>query len=86
MTTNQPTTKIKKVAKAAKEKLNGKKGKNLHPDTDKWIDEGKKKMHEVQDELKVYTDEIIKAVQEKPLTSVLIAGGVGFILSSLFRK
>lgn len=36
--------------------------------------------------IKEYSDALLKKVQEKPLASVLIAAGVGFLLSSLFKK
>ncbi|MBA2711077.1 MAG: hypothetical protein H0U57_10865 [Tatlockia sp.] len=41
---------------------------------------------EAHDQLKHHTDSLVKHVQEKPLSSLLIAGGVGFILSTLLRK
>jgi ElaB/YqjD/DUF883 family membrane-anchored ribosome-binding protein len=49
-------------------------------------DEGLHKVNDVQDHTKEYTDELIKKVREKPLASLLIAAGVGFLLSSLLKK
>ncbi|MBA3536125.1 MAG: hypothetical protein H0T84_05880 [Tatlockia sp.] len=43
-------------------------------------------VYEAQDHIKEHTDNLIQHVQEKPLSSLLIAGGIGFILSTLFRK
>ena len=59
--------------------------------------EGKKKAHELYEEsmqkvnetqktMNDYSDEFVKKVKENPVTSVLIAAGVGYILSSLLRK
>ena len=49
-------------------------------------DEGKKKICDAQNKIKECSDELIKHVKEKPLTSLLIAGGIGFILSALLKK
>lgn len=49
-------------------------------------EEGKRKVCDAQHNLKECSDEIVKYVKEKPLTSLLIAGGVGFILSALLKK
>ena len=45
-----------------------------------------KKAHDAQQEAKVYADELLEKVRENPLKSVLIAGGIGFLLSTLLRK
>lgn len=53
-------------------------------------EEGVKKVCEVQDQVhdqvKAYADNVVKTVHEKPLTSLLIAGGIGFIIASLLNK
>lgn len=49
-------------------------------------EEGKSKMQEAKDNIKEYSDEIANQVQNKPLLSLLVAGGVGFILASLLRR
>lgn len=56
----------------------------------KWVnemrDEGMDKANQVEQELKECSDQLLKKVQENPLTSILIAGGVGFLLSKLLKK
>ena len=49
-------------------------------------EEGKKKVSNVQDYLEEHSDELIKSIKDKPLTSLLIAGGIGYALSLLMRK
>ncbi len=49
-------------------------------------DEGIEKVSTAQKTAKEYSDEFTIKIQKNPLTSVLIAAGVGFLLSSLFRK
>ncbi|KTC89246.1 MULTISPECIES: DUF883 family protein [Legionella] len=49
-------------------------------------EEGKQAVCDAQDYFKESTDNLIRHVKENPLTSLLIAGGVGFILSSLLKK
>jgi len=53
---------------------------------DEYYEDGVQKAHEVQESLKEYSDELVEKVKRKPLTSILIAGGIGFLLSSLLRK
>lgn len=51
------------------------------------IYEGSKdKIRQTQENFQEYSDEIIQMVKDKPITSLLIAGGIGFILSALLRK
>lgn len=56
----------------------------------KWAnemrDEGVNKVNQAEDNIKECTDQLLKKVQENPLTSVLIAGGIGFLLSKILRK
>ena len=47
---------------------------------------GLHKVQNAEDSVKEYSDELVKKVKEKPLTSLLIAAGVGYILSTLLRK
>jgi ElaB/YqjD/DUF883 family membrane-anchored ribosome-binding protein len=47
--------------------------------SEELIAESKKRMDE-------YKNEIVKNIHEKPLSSVLIAGGIGFILAALLKK
>ncbi|MCC5016140.1 MULTISPECIES: hypothetical protein [Legionella] len=58
-------------------------GKKLANDV---YEEGLNKLEDVQDELKGYSDELLKKVQKNPLTSLLIAGGVGFLLSLILKN
>ncbi|HHF7345935.1 TPA: hypothetical protein ACPSKE_002004 [Legionella feeleii] len=69
------------VGEAANHLLN--EGKKL---ANEVYEDGLNKLEDVQDELKVYSDELLKKVQKNPLTSLLIAGGVGFLLSLLLKK
>ena len=39
-----------------------------------------------QENVKEYSEELLTKVKENPLASILIAGGIGFILSSLLKK
>lgn len=50
------------------------------------LEEGKKRATEVHGLVKEYSGELAKNVQQKPLASVLIAAGIGFILSSFLKK
>lgn len=61
------------------------------------LNEGKKYAHEVyqqgihkvsdaEDAVKEYSDKLVQKIQEKPLTSVLVAAGVGMLLAAFLRK
>ena len=56
----------------------------------KWAhelhDEGLNKVNHVEDQVKEYSDQLLKKVQENPLTSILIAGGIGFLLSKILKR
>lgn len=39
-----------------------------------------------EDSVKEYSDQLVKKVQKNPVSSVLIAGGIGFLLSLLLKK
>ena len=43
-------------------------------------------VHDAQEHLKQQRDNLAQHVREKPLTSLLIAGGIGFIISAILRK
>lgn len=49
-------------------------------------EDGVDKMGDVQQQAKEYGDEVVDKVKKNPIASVLIAAGVGFLLSSLLRK
>ncbi|MBX9704026.1 MAG: hypothetical protein K2X39_07715 [Silvanigrellaceae bacterium] len=69
------------VSEAASQLLNeGKKYAN------ELYEQGKDKVSDAQDSVKEYSDSLMKVIHENPLTSVLIAAGVGMLISSIFRK
>lgn len=47
------------------------------------LNEGKKL---AQENAKEFSEKLAQQVKENPLASILIAGGVGFLLSALLRK
>lgn len=49
-------------------------------------EDGVNKANEVEENLKEQSDRLLKKIQENPLASVLIAGGIGFLLSRLMKK
>lgn len=49
-------------------------------------DEGIKKIMKAQKEAAHYSDDLLEKVREHPLKAILIAGGVGLLLSALLRK
>ncbi len=48
--------------------------------------DGVKKVGSAQKEALAYTDEVLEHVRTHPLEAVLIAGGIGFLLSALLRE
>jgi ElaB/YqjD/DUF883 family membrane-anchored ribosome-binding protein len=69
------------VSEAASELLNeGKKFAN------ELYEQGLNKVGEAEDNVKQYSDELLKKVQQNPLSAILIAGGIGFLLSKLIKK
>jgi len=58
-------------------------GKKLANDL---YEEGMSQMQNTQDTMKEYSDQLLRKVQQNPLTSILVASGVGFLLSLFFRK
>lgn len=49
-------------------------------------EEGLQRVQEAQSQVADYSSELADKVREKPLASLLIAAGAGFILSALLRK
>lgn len=49
-------------------------------------EEGKRKVCDVEESISEHTDVLISKVKEKPITSLLIAGGIGFLLFHLLKK
>ena len=69
------------VADAASDLLN--EGKKLANDL---YEQGLNKVGEAEDNVKEYSDELLNKVQQNPLSAVLIAGGIGFLLAKLLKK
>lgn len=49
-------------------------------------EDGITRVRDAEDTVKAYSDELLKKVQKNPLTSVLIAAGIGIILAKLMKK
>lgn len=47
---------------------------------------GIEKLEEAQKNLNQYSDEALNKVRENPLTSILVAAGLGFLIAKLFKK
>ena len=69
------------VSDAASDLLND--GKKL---ANELYKESLNQANAIEDQVKEYSDTLLKKVQENPLASVLIAGGIGFLLSTLLKK
>lgn len=69
------------VSKAASELLH--EGKKM---AHELYQDGKNKVCHVHESLKEYSDDLAHKVHKKPITSLLIAGGIGFILSAILRR
>lgn len=80
---------IKRKASATRAQLNDL-ASDLLNDGVHYVDElykdGIKKAASAQKEVEVFKDEMLEQVRENPLKAILIAGGVGFLLSCLIRK
>jgi ElaB/YqjD/DUF883 family membrane-anchored ribosome-binding protein len=76
-----PNSKKSHITEAAADLLD--EGKKL---ANELYDDGLKRVNVTKKEAEVYTDELLEQVRENPLKSVLIAGGIGFLLSALLRK
>ena len=70
---------------------------NMNKATADLLDEGKKyardlyedglkKVDEVQHNVQAHSEELLNHVRAHPLKAILIAGGVGMLLSALLRK
>lgn len=51
-----------------------------------FYNESMKTVCEARDHVKEYSEDLLNQVKDKPLTSLLIAGGIGFILAALLKK
>ncbi len=77
--------KIAHAYEEGKEKVNGVVQHTKDATVD-FIAEGKHKIAHVQDNVMKYNDELIELVKEKPLTALLVAGGLGYFLSMMLSK
>ncbi len=78
---NESRTEKSHVSDAANELLT--ESKKL---ANELYEEGLNKLSEAEQQLKDYSELFTKKIQEKPLTSLIIAGGIGFLLSKLLKK
>ncbi len=49
-------------------------------------EQGRSKLNDIESTVMTYSEDAIKTVQEKPLSAILIAAAVGFLLSKLFSS
>ncbi|STX28334.1 Bacterial protein of uncharacterised function (DUF883) [Legionella beliardensis] len=49
-------------------------------------EEGRHRVAEVQESLRTYSDELVQQVHARPMATLLMAAGIGFILSTLLRR
>lgn len=65
-------------------------GKVLKEDSEKLAgeiyNEGVNYIDATKDSLKNYSDELLVKIKQKPITSVAVAAGVGFLISLILRK
>lgn len=54
--------------------------------TNELYEQSLNKFNDVEKEMHEYSDQLLTKVKKNPLASVLIAGGVGFLLAKLFHK
>ncbi|MGC1182094.1 DUF883 domain-containing protein [Legionella sp.] len=51
-----------------------------------FYEESKEKINILEASMEIYTDRLLIKVKKYPLTSLLIAGGIGFVLSKIISK
>lgn len=78
---NSGTHDEKPIQRAAKDLLDD--GKKL---ANEVYEQGMNKVNEAGTNVKQYTDDLLIRVKENPMASILIAGGIGFLLSSLLKN
>lgn len=76
-----PNIKSAHVAEAAEELINESK-KYAHEVYQHGVD----KVSDAEQVVKEYSDKVVQKIHEKPITSVLIAAGVGMLLAAFLRK
>lgn len=69
------------LEEAASNLMNG--GKKF---ANELYEEGLNRVQEAEKNVQEYSDQLLFKVKENPLTSVLIAAGIGFLLSALLKK
>lgn len=79
--TNNPNSKKANVTEAAADLMDEGK-KYAH----ELYEDGLEKAEQVKQEAQVYTEELLTKVREHPLKAILIAGGIGLLLSAMLRK
>lgn len=78
---NKSETRTSHLGDAASELLH--EGKKL---ANELYEDGLHRVNAVEDNIKECSEALLRKVQKNPLSSVLIAGGIGFLLSALLRK
>ena len=78
---NKLNTNKSRTDKAAADLLND--GKKF---ASALYEDGSDKITDVEDNIKEYSDQLLKKVQENPLAAMILSVGVGFVLSRLLRK
>lgn len=48
-------------------------------------EEGLNKVNDAEDLIKEQSDQLLRKVQENPLSAILIAGGIGYLLSKILK-
>lgn len=48
--------------------------------------ESKNKVNDIEDVVSDYTEELVKIIKDKPITSILIAGGLVYLVAKLLKK
>lgn len=48
-------------------------------------EQGIHKVTETEESIKEYSDQLLNKVQQNPLTAVLIAGGIGYVLAKIMK-
>ena len=69
------------LEEAASNLLNG--GKKF---ANELYEEGIHRVHKAERNVKAQSDVLLSKVKENPVTSILIAAGVGFLLSTILKK
>ncbi|MGQ3892117.1 DUF883 family protein [Legionella sp. CNM-4043-24] len=88
-TVNENQAKTKKEGRSSRAHVSDKAAELLNESkkyAGELYEEGMNGVHDAEETIKQYSDELLRKVQKNPLASIAIAAGVGFLLSSLLRK